>query len=141
MLPRVLPKRKFTKRSFGKKNHNSLIWLAVPRELCQPNSINSLQQSGTPKHPTGSLGFPSTVSHPDACESRTGEYFTSTLVVIVTPAPSGTGRYQAHLENDDHVLCVSSTPYFDTARKLVSKGHDLNTTLVMRHAGLETECL
>jgi hypothetical protein len=82
------------------------------------------------------------VSHQDtAYESRSGERLTSTLAVIVAPALRGTGRYQARLEDNDRVLCVSNTPYFDAARKLVTAGYDPNITLVMRHAGLETECL
>jgi hypothetical protein len=115
----------------------------VPRGgLPQPNVINELEFGGTPKHPTGSLGFPSRVSHPDAaCERPPDECLTSTLVVIVTRAPSGTGRYQARLEHEDQVLCVSSTPYFDAARKLMTEGYDPNITLVMRRAGSQTECL
>jgi hypothetical protein len=119
-----------------------LFSLAVPRGLCEPNSINSLQKSGTPKDSTRSLGFLPRVSHHDAgSESRPDGCLTSTLVVIVTPVPSGTGRYQARLEDDDHLLCLSSTPYFDAARKLLNEGYDRNLTLVMRHTGSQTECL
>jgi hypothetical protein len=93
----------------------------VPRGgLPQSNVIKDLEFGGTPKHPTGLLGFLSTVSHQDAaCERRSDERLTSTLAVIVTPIPSGTGRYQARLDGDDRVLCVSRTPFFDAARKLV----------------------
>src|SRR5262249_34683121 len=116
--------------------------MAVPRGLYETNSINNLEKNGTLKHPTGSLGFLSTMSHPDAaCEGRADECLTSTLVVIVNPAPSGRGRYQARLEDDDHVLCVSNTPYFDAARILLTKGYDPKTTLILRHAGSETEGL
>jgi hypothetical protein len=114
--------------------------MAVPRGLRQSNSFNGLHASGTPKYSTRSLGILPTVSHPDA-EGRADERLTSKLVVIVTPAPSGRGRVQARLEDDDHVLCVSSTPYFDAARKLVTKGYDPKTTLILRHAGSETESL
>ena len=116
--------------------------MAVPRGLCEPNPINRLQKSGTPKHSTGSLGFLSTVSHPDAIrESRPDECLTSTLVVIVAPAPRSAGRYQVRLDGDDRVLCVSRTPFCDAARKLEAEGYDPNITLVMRHAGSQTECL
>src|SRR5450759_2949539 len=36
MLPRMLPNDNFTKRSCAKNNHNSLIWLAVPRGVEPP---------------------------------------------------------------------------------------------------------
>jgi hypothetical protein len=40
------------------------------------------------------------------------------------------------------VLCKSSTkPFLDAARRLMDLGFDPSTTLVMRHAGSETECL
>jgi hypothetical protein len=62
-------------------------------------------------------------------------------VVIVAPAPNGRGHYQARLQEPDRVLCVSTTPYFDAARKLAGEGYDPNVTLVMRLAGSQTECL
>ena len=63
MLPTMLPSAIFTKRSFGKKNHNSLICLAVPRGLRHRNLINTLQKSGTLNPSRGSLGFLPRVSH------------------------------------------------------------------------------
>jgi hypothetical protein len=82
------------------------------------------------------------VSHPDpACERRRDEGLDSTLVVIVAPAPNGRGHYQARLQQPDRVLCVSTTPYFDAARKLAGEGYDPKVTLVMRLAGSQTECL
>lgn len=63
------------------------------------------------------------------------------LTVIITPAPCGTGRYEACLDGDDHVLSVSQTPFFDAARKLISQGYDPDTTLILRHAGSETDSL
>ena len=115
----------------------------VPRGgLPQSNVIKDLEFGGTPKHPTGLLGFLSTVSHQDAaCERRSDERLASTLSVIVTPIPSGTGRYQARLDGDDRVLCVSRTPFFDAARKLVADGHDADITLSLRHAGSDTDSL
>lgn len=111
--------------------------------LPQSNVIKDLEFGGTRKHPTGLLGFLSTVSHQDAaCERRSNERLTSTLAVIVTPTPSGTGRYQARLDgDDDRVLCVSRTPFLDAARKLVADGHDPDITLSLRHAGSDTDSL
>ena len=110
--------------------------------LPQSNVVNELESGGTPKHPTGSLAFPSAVSHPGAaCERRCDKRLNPTLVVIVAPAPNGRGHYQARLQEPDRVLCVSTTPYFDAARKLAGEGYDPNVTLVMRLAGSQTECL
>jgi hypothetical protein len=82
------------------------------------------------------------VSHSDpAYERGRNNCLDSTLVVIVAPAPNGRGHYQARLQEPDRVLCVSTTPYFDAARKLVGEGYDPNVTLVMRLAGSQTECL
>ena len=39
------------------------------------------------------------------------------------------------------VLCVSRTPFFDAARELVANGYDPNLTLIMRHAGSDTDSL
>ena len=63
------------------------------------------------------------------------------LVVIITPAPSGVGRYEARLDGDDRILCVSRTPFFDAARKMLADGHDPNGDLVLRHAGSVTDSL
>jgi hypothetical protein len=65
----------------------------------------------------------------------------NTLTLIVTPAPRGAGRYQARLEGDDRVLCVSRTPFFSAARKLIAQGYDPDITLIMRHAGSDTHSL
>jgi hypothetical protein len=42
------------------------------------------------------------------------------LLVVATPAPRGAGRFEARLGGDDRVLCVSRTPFFDAARKLLA---------------------
>jgi len=62
-------------------------------------------------------------------------------MVIATPAPRGAGRFEARLDGDDHVLCVSRTPFFDAARELVADSYDPNVTLFLRHAGSDTDCL
>jgi len=51
------------------------------------------------------------------------------------------GRFEARLDGDDRVLCVSRTPFFDAARELVANGYDPNLTLIMRHAGSDTDSL
>jgi hypothetical protein len=63
----------------------------------------------------------------------------SALTIIITPA--GTGRYVARLADDDRVLCVSRTPFFEAARQLIADDYDPCTSLGMRHAGSETDCL
>ena len=65
----------------------------------------------------------------------------ASLIVIATPAPRGAGRYQARLYDDDRVLCVSRTPFFDAARELVAIGYDPNTELTLRHAGSNADSL
>jgi hypothetical protein len=56
------------------------------------------------------------------------------IVIIITPdiRPS---RYRAHVEGDQETLCVSRQPFLDGARKLIARGHDPQTILVMRWAG------
>jgi hypothetical protein len=63
------------------------------------------------------------------------------LTVVVSPAPRSIGRYEARLDGDDRVLCVSRTPFFDAARELVAGGYDPNVTLILRHAGSDTASL
>jgi hypothetical protein len=60
------------------------------------------------------------------------------LKIVVTPAPRGAGRFEARLDGDDRVLCVSRTPFFDAARKLLAQGYDPND---LRHAGSDTDSL
>ena len=81
------------------------------------------------------------MSHQDApLESRSPDR-QSKLTIIITPAPSGIGRFEARLDGTDRVLCVSRTPFFDAARKLIAEGNNPDTTLVMRHAGSKTDSL
>jgi hypothetical protein len=115
--------------------------LALPRGQRQSNKDNHLAESGTPKHSTGSFGFLPRVSHQDAAGESKPHSFASTLVVIVAPAPRSAGRFEAHLDGDDHVLCVSTTPFLTAARKLVAQGYDLGLTLILRHAGSDTDSL
>jgi hypothetical protein len=61
--------------------------------------------------------------------------------IIVTPAPHYPWCYEARLDGHDYVLCVSRTPFFDAARKLIAQGYDPGITLILRHAGSDTESL
>jgi hypothetical protein len=64
------------------------------------------------------------------------------ITVVVAPTSRRTGRYVARLGEKGLVLCKSSTkPFLDAARILITLGFDPSITLVMRHAGSETECL
>jgi hypothetical protein len=81
------------------------------------------------------------VSHQDAAGESKPHSLASTLVVIVAPAPRSAGRFEAHLDGDDHVLCVSRTPFLTAARKLVAQGYDRGLTIILRHAGSDTDSL
>jgi hypothetical protein len=63
------------------------------------------------------------------------------LIVLVAPADGNTGWYQARLDGDDRVLCVSRTPFFDAARTLVAAGYSPDTILILRHVGSDTDSL
>ena len=65
----------------------------------------------------------------------------ATLIVVATPAPRGAGRFEARLDGHDRVLCVSRTPFFDAARKLLAQGYDTNDLLILRHAASDTDSL
>jgi hypothetical protein len=56
------------------------------------------------------------------------------LEIRVSP-DSRAGRYKALLKGEQEPLCVSRQPFLDSARKLLAKGHDPRTMLVMRWAG------
>ena len=64
------------------------------------------------------------------------------ISVVVVPTPRRNGRFAARLGERGQVLGKSSTkPFFDAARRLMDLGFDPSTTLVMHHAGPETESL
>jgi hypothetical protein len=63
------------------------------------------------------------------------------LTVILSPAPRSAGSYEARLDGDDRVLCISRTPFFDAARELIADDHDPNAELILRHAGSNTDSL
>src|SRR5262245_2073796 len=58
------------------------------------------------------------------------------LPVIVTPTSCHIGHYAARLDGDGRVLCVSRTPFFDTARKTPSRGPRLQHCTVPAPHGL-----
>ena len=63
------------------------------------------------------------------------------LRIVATPAARGAGRFEARLDGHDRVLCVSRTPFLTAARKLVAQGYDPGLTLILRHAGSDTDSL
>ena len=65
----------------------------------------------------------------------------SALTIVLSPALSSGGRFEARLDGDDRVLCISRTPFFDAARELVADGYDPNLTLIVRHAGSDADSL
>jgi hypothetical protein len=56
------------------------------------------------------------------------------IVITVTP-DTRNGRYRAYINAEQEPLCVSRQPFLDSARKLLARGHDRRTMLVMRWAG------
>jgi len=50
-------------------------------------------------------------------------------------------RFEARLESDARILCVSHQPFVDAARVLVAEGYDPTETLTMRHVGSTTIAL
>jgi hypothetical protein len=60
----------------------------------------------------------------------------SQIVITVTPDTSP-GRYRAYVEAEREPLCVSRQSFLDGARKLLARGHDPRTMLVMRWVGAE----
>jgi hypothetical protein len=55
--------------------------------------------------------------------------------IAITVNPDKHGRYRAYVEAEQEPLCVSRQPFLDGARKLLARGHDRRTMLVMRWAG------
>jgi hypothetical protein len=63
-----------------------------------------------------------------------------TTILVITVAPDKRpGRYRAYVGTEQEPLCVSRQPFLDGARKLLARGHDRRTILVMRWAGAK-EC-
>jgi hypothetical protein len=61
------------------------------------------------------------------------------LVIVVSPVADRPGVFEASV--DGRVLCISRTPFFAAARKLITEGYDAATAVVMRHSGSDTDCL
>jgi hypothetical protein len=56
-------------------------------------------------------------------------------IVITVILDQRRGRYRAYIGTEPTLLCVSRQPFLDGARKLLARGHDRRTMLVMRWAG------
>jgi len=63
------------------------------------------------------------------------------LILVLSPATSGNGNFEARLDGADYVLCVSRTPFFDAARELVADGYNPDTDLILRHGDSGMDCL
>ena len=62
------------------------------------------------------------------------------LIVIVSR--SGSGLFDARPAGEAEALCKNSrTPLLAAARVLIGRGHDPAQSVVMRHAGSNTDCL
>jgi hypothetical protein len=61
------------------------------------------------------------------------------ITIVVVPTARRNGRYKARIGEKGRPLCVSTKPFLDAARILMTSGFDPSTTLVMHHAGSETE--
>jgi hypothetical protein len=56
--------------------------------------------------------------------------------ILITVAPGRRpARYCAYVETEQEPFCESRQPFLDSARKLIARGHDPQTMLVMRWAG------
>jgi hypothetical protein len=56
--------------------------------------------------------------------------------ILITVSPDGSpGRYQAYLGGQKELLCVSRQPFLDSARRLLGRGHERRTLLVMQWTG------
>lgn len=70
------------------------------------------------------------------------------LIITVRPARLGSRgqAYDAFLEGQcatsarQHVT-TSRTPFYAAARKLIEQGHSPDTILIMRHEGVDMDCL
>jgi hypothetical protein len=59
---------------------------------------------------------------------------TNRIVITVTP-DTRPGRYRSYVGAEQEPLSVSRQPFLDGARKLLARGHDPQTMLMMRWAG------
>jgi len=75
------------------------------------------------------------VSHQDTTRASKSPDCASTLALTINPAPRSAGRYEARLDGNDRVLCISRAPFLDAARALIAAGHDENTILEMYRLG------
>jgi hypothetical protein len=71
----------------------------------------------------------------------------ASMNLVITPEkrdpanPPRHYRFEARLEGNARVLCVSHQPFVDAARVLVDRGYDPTEILEMRHEGSETIAL
>jgi hypothetical protein len=56
-------------------------------------------------------------------------------ILITVALDTRPGRYRSYVEAEQEPLCVSRQPFLDGARKLLARGHDPQTMLIMRWAG------
>lgn len=66
---------------------------------------------------------------------------TKTARLIVTPATTRRGLYDARLDGGCVLATASRQPFLDAARRLLDLGHDPTTVMVMGHAGSDADCL
>jgi hypothetical protein len=76
----------------------------------------------------------SVASSATACDDNAPLKFIQ-LNIVVRPAPGQPGVFEARLDSEPDVLCVSREPLFDAARVLMALGHDPRSILRMRHFG------
>jgi hypothetical protein len=63
------------------------------------------------------------------------------LVQLLIVSEIRAGRYAARLDGETEILCKSYQPFCDGARRLIARGHDPASLLVMRHQGSTTDAL
>jgi hypothetical protein len=126
----------------------------VPRGgLPRSNEIKELQIGGTPRLPTGSLGFLPCVSHKAPARRPTPRHDPNAFqfVLIASPSVEADGRraasgrgslFDAHLEGEERVLVRRThQPFLDACRVLVADGVDPRAWIVTRRAGSKTHAL
>jgi hypothetical protein len=83
----------------------------------------------------GKKNLPNNGKHPPAIQ----QWSSGVRLCIVAPTEHP-GHFSAEV-NGELIVQSSGQPFCDAARMLVERGCDTNSTLIMRHAGSDTNCL
>jgi hypothetical protein len=81
------------------------------------------------------LGRASIVGTPGKKSDNSAQSSPAQLSIVIEPSPSKPGYFISWDADRSAVICVSRSPFVDSARCLVSGGNHPNCILEMRHAG------